>query len=711
MMRPPSKTNRLASEKSPYLLQHACNPVEWFAWGTEAFEKAKTENRPIFLSVGYSTCHWCHVMERESFENLEIAELLNRYFVPVKVDREELPDLDRLYMDYVQSTTGRGGWPMSVWLTPLLNPFYGGSYFPPDDRYGMTGFKTILLSIANLWQSDEHKIIEASSSFFSTLEEFSEKHPVELPQNDVAQNDCFRWLESTFDSTFGGFGSAPKFPRPVLLNFLFNHAYHTGSGDGLTMALVTLRKMAGGGIHDHIAVTGKGGGGFARYSTDERWHVPHFEKMLYDNAQLAVSYLEAFQCSGDSFFRSVAEDIFNYVLCSMTAPEGGFYSAEDADSLETHSGTEKREGAFYLWSEDELREVLGDDELLAIFSFAYGVRAEGNAMNDPHGEFSGRNILLQRATIEETAVQFGKTEHEISSALDAAREQLYRVRSTRPRPFLDDKIITSWNALMISALAKGYRVLGNEGYLAAARKSADFVIETLYDKKNGMLLRRYRDGNAAIAGKAEDYAFFVQALIDLYEASFDVDYLCVALELMELQNTLFYDTVHGGYFSTAINDHTIPLRQKESYEGAEPAANSITALNLLRLGEMTGNEEFADRAEQIFSAFGTSLATASHALPQMLVALNFARKRKIRILFSGDLSLPALKALRRVVDDRYMPGAVTLYACDGVAALQKFPEAIPTGAASPQASVCIDHACLLPVTEPEKLTEILNNAL
>lgn len=707
MTQPIRKPNRLAREKSPYLLQHALNPVDWYAWGEEAFEKAERENRPIFLSVGYSTCHWCHVMERESFENADIAELLNHCFVPVKVDREELPDLDRLYMEYVQSTTGRGGWPMSVWLTPDRNPFYGGSYFPPEDRYGMTGFKTILLSIARLWQSDEKKIRDASSGFFSDLQAFAANRAAALPPEDEAQNNCFKWLESTFDPVFGGFGGAPKFPRPVLLNFLFSHAYHTGNGKALEMALFTLRRMAEGGIHDHISVTGKGGGGFARYSTDERWHVPHFEKMLYDNAQLAVSYLEAFQCSGEALFRSVAEDIFNYVLSDMTAPEGGFFSAEDADSLESESGTEKKEGAFYLWSADELRETIGNEEHAAIFSFVYGVRAEGNALNDPHGEFTGRNILMQQSTVEDAALKFAKTEAEVSIALDEARGRLYTARSKRPRPFLDDKILTSWNALMISALAKGYRVLCHKPYLAAARKAADFLLETLFDRNNGRLLRCYRDGSAAIAGKVDDYAFFVQALIDLYEASFEPVYLQAALGLAEKQHALFSDDLHGGYFNSASDDHTVPVRQKESYDGAEPSANSVTALNLLRLGEVTGKEEFSNKAEALFRAFGTTLASQSHALPQMLVALNFARKRRCRILFSGDLHVPEMDRLRAVAGERYLPGTVVMHASAELAALQEFPETLAEGDHRAQAAVCIDRTCHLPVSEPAELAELL----
>jgi uncharacterized protein YyaL (SSP411 family) len=703
--------NRLGLEKSPYLLQHALNPVDWFPWGEEAFEKAEHENIPLFLSVGYSTCHWCHVMERESFENREIAELLNHNFVSIKVDREELPDVDRLYMNYVQSSTGSGGWPMSVWLTPERKPFYGGSYFPPEDRYGLPGFKTILLSIARLWKSDKRKIIESSSNFFNSLDQFSRKNPNALAGENEAQNTCFGWLETNYDSKFGGFGGAPKFPRPVLLNFLFNHAYHTGDKKALLMALNTLKKMAEGGIHDHIGVTGKGGGGFARYSTDARWHVPHFEKMLYDNAQLAASYLEAFQCSGDAFYKSVAQDIFNYVLYDMTSPDGGFYSAEDADSLEAGSGAIKKEGVFYLWSADELKEILDNEMLSAIFFFTYGIKVEGNAMHDPHGEFIGKNILMQQATIEETADKFGKTTEEINAVLDDARTKLYTARAKRPRPFLDDKILTAWNGLMISALAKGYRVLHHEPYLAAARKAADFILDKLYDRKKGLLLRRYRDGNAAITGKAEDYAFFVHGLIDLYEASFEPQYLLTALELAELQDSLFYDTAQGGYFSTAVNDNTVPFRLKEDYDGAEPSANSVSALNLLRLGEITGKEQFSIKAEETIKSCGTMLAENSHALPQMLVALNFARKRKSRVILSGELLAPEMAQLRAVVDDRYLPGNVIMHASTELIAIQRFPESMQTGALNPQASVCIDRTCLMPINDPKMLAETFDRVM
>jgi uncharacterized protein YyaL (SSP411 family) len=712
MTPPEKKPNRLIEEKSPYLLQHSMNPVAWMAWGEEAFEKAKGEERPIFLSVGYSTCHWCHVMEKESFENPDIAEVLNAYFVPVKVDREELPDLDRLYMSYVQSTTGRGGWPMSVWLTPDLQPFYGGSYFPPEERYGMPGFKTILLSIARLWENDREKVITASGNFFASLAEVSKNTPSSQPGTEKAQKRCFEWLEANYDPIFGGFGGAPKFPRPLLLDFLFNHAYHTGNKKALTMALHTLQKMADGGIHDHLCVAGKGGGGFARYSTDERWHVPHFEKMLYDNAQLAISYLEAFQCSKAPFYKAVAEDIINYVLCDMRSPEGGFYSAEDADSLATHGSGQKQEGAFYLWSAKEICDTLDNEELRAIFSFTYGIRSEGNALYDPHGEFTGKNILMQQVTIEETAEKFGKNAEDIRSALDNARTQLYTVRSRRPRPFLDDKILTAWNGLMISALAKGYQILHDEACLAAARKAADFILEKLYDRTKGRLLRRYRDGNSAIAGKAEDYAFFVQGLIDLYEASFDLHYLQAALEVTEIQNTLFYDHVQGGYFSTAFDDGTVPLRIKEEYDGAEPSANSITTMNLLRLAEMTGKEELGRIAEETINAFSTMLDENSSALPRMLVAKNFAVGRKVHIVFSGALHSTGMTRLRESVYDHYLPGAILTHASKESSLICPQHAAI-TAEEDGKAKVflCIDRSCHAPAEHPQQLVTMLKTLL
>jgi len=700
MNRKPAEPNLLAREKSPYLLQHAFNPVDWHPWGPEAFRKSRERNMPIFLSVGYATCHWCHVMERESFEDEETARLLNGSFIPVKVDREELPDLDRLYMTYVQASTGRGGWPMSVWLTPDLKPFYGGSYFPPEDRYGMPGFRTVLASIAQLWAADPERIRDASRLFFEQLQPPSPAENSSVPERGAAAEACFRWLASPYDPLWGGFGGAPKFPRPALFTFLFSHAFHTGRREASDMALHTLKKMADGGMRDHVRSMGNGGGGFARYSTDLRWHLPHFEKMLYDNAELAVSYLEAYQISGDRFFSSVAEDIFNYLLCDMQSPAGGFFSAEDADSFPDGDTPEKREGAFYVWSWEEVKALPAEREKLELFASTYGMKPEGNVQEDPHGEFGGKNVLMREHSGGER-----------SADLDEIRELLYRKRLQRPRPLLDDKIITSWNGLTVSALARGYRVLGHAAYLLAARNAADFILRRLCRKEDGKLLRRYRDGEAAIAGKAEDYAFFARGLLDLYQACFDNRYLDAACRLMSKCNDLFYDPVNGGYFSTAMDDDTVPVRLKEEYDGAEPAASSVCILNLLDLAVMTGNEAYRRMAEASFRCFGDTLSRNGHALPLMLAALNNAGTGGISATLAGSAESPGMQELLKTLNARYLPGLSVLHAAAGNLEHVEIPHGIDPHSPTPMLFLCIDHACRLPASTPEALGELLKNAI
>src|SRR6478736_3654228 len=454
-------SNRLAHEKSPYLLQHAHNPVDWYSWGEEAFAKARRENKPIFLSVGYSTCHWCHVMAHESFESEEVAAIMNRDFVNIKVDREERPDVDRVYMTFVQATTGSGGWPMSVWLTPDLKPFVGGTYFPPEERYGQPAFKKVLERIATAWKEDHDKIAEQGSKIVEALRESQSAAPGEGKIDGSAADAAYRQIDRSYDPKEGGFGNAPKFPRPVTLNFLARFYAHDPKSDAdkhaLDMALVTLRKMAAGGMHDHI------GGGFHRYSVDRYWHVPHFEKMLYDQAQLAVAYLDAFQITRDRQYESVARDILDYVGRDMTSKEGGFFSAEDADSPVAAGAdrghAETKEGAFYIWTKKEIDDALGD--IAEIFAFHYGVQPHGNAPegSDPHDEFRGKNILIERHAIPETAEHFKKSEGEIAKVLTQSREKLFGIRAQRPRPHLDDKIISAWNGLMISAYARAAQVI------------------------------------------------------------------------------------------------------------------------------------------------------------------------------------------------------------------------------------------------------------
>ncbi|HEY2567866.1 MAG TPA: thioredoxin domain-containing protein, partial [Candidatus Udaeobacter sp.] len=580
--------NRLAREKSPYLLQHAHNPVDWYPWGEEAFAKARSENKPIFLSVGYSTCHWCHVMAHESFENEEIAAIMNREFVNIKVDREERPDVDRVYMTFVQATTGGGGWPMSVWLTPDLKPFVGGTYFPPQERYGQPAFKSVLERLATAWKENHDKIVEQGGKVVDALRESQSAGKVEGKVDAAVLETAYRQIDRSYDPKEGGFGNAPKFPRPVTLNFLTRfYARDPKSESGkhaLEMALLTLRKMAGGGMHDHI------GGGFHRYSVDRYWHVPHFEKMLYDQAQLAVAYLDAFQITRDRQYESVARDILEYVARDMTSKEGGFFSAEDADSPVGAAGADRghpetAEGAFYIWTKKEIDDALGD--AADIFDFHYGVQAHGNAPDgsDPQGEFRDKNILIERHTISETAENFHKTEDEIRKLLAQSRAKLLSIRASRSRPHLDDKVIAAWNGLMISAYARGARVLDEPRYLEIATRAAKFLRTNLYEEKSKLLYRNYRGGRSDIQGFADDYAFVIQGFLDLYEASFDVEWLKLAAQLQETQDRLFFDEKSGGYFSISGKDESVFLRMKDDNDGAEPAASSIAALNLFRLSQ------------------------------------------------------------------------------------------------------------------------------
>ncbi|HEV8144941.1 MAG TPA: thioredoxin domain-containing protein, partial [Bryobacteraceae bacterium] len=604
--------NRLAREKSPYLLQHANNPVDWYPWGDEAFEKAARENKPVFLSVGYSTCHWCHVMERESFEDDTTAAILNEHFVPVKVDREERPDVDRIYMLFVQASTGSGGWPMSVWLTPDRKPFFGGTYFPPDNRYGRPGFPAMLQNLARAWQQDRAKIEASGSQVLGQLSQYSNLAGGHAAPGREALEQGFNAFRRMFDSKHGGFGGAPKFPRPSVHNFLLRYYVETKNPEALEMVLLTLREMAKGGMNDQL------GGGFHRYSVDEYWFVPHFEKMLYDQAQLVIAYLEAFQITGDAVYANAARQTLDYVLRDLTHPEGGFFSAEDADSAaDPAKPHEKGEGAFYIWSRAEIEHHLGARDA-ALFSYRFGVEENGNVQHDPHQEFTGRNILFEAHTIEETAEYFGQPVADVDKWLDQAAAKLVAIRKTRPRPHLDDKVLTSWNGLMISAFAKAAQVLGEAAYGDAARRAADFVKSRLWDEQRGIVLRRFRDGESAIDGFLDDYAFFAAALLDLYETSFDASDLQFATRLAERARELFEDPDNGGFFSTPAGTRDLVMRLKDDYDGAEPSGNSVMALLLLRLARMTGRDDFRQSAERTLKLFSPRLHDQPSGVPQML---------------------------------------------------------------------------------------------
>ncbi|HET6889117.1 MAG TPA: thioredoxin domain-containing protein [Candidatus Udaeobacter sp.] len=711
----PEHTNRLAQEKSPYLLQHAHNPVDWYPWGEEAFARARRENKPIFLSVGYSTCHWCHVMAHESFENEEVAAVMNREFVNIKVDREERPDVDRVYMTFVQATTGGGGWPMSVWLTPGLKPFVGGTYFPPEERYGQPAFKAVLERIATAWKENHDKIVDQGGKIVEALRESQSATTAAGKIDATILDAAYRQLDRSYDPKEGGFGNAPKFPRPATLNFLTRFYARAPKGESgkhaLEMALFTLRKMAAGGMHDHI------GGGFHRYSVDRYWHVPHFEKMLYDEAQLAVAYLDAFQITRDRQYESVARDILDYVGRDMTSKEGGFFSAEDADSP-VAAGADRgqagtKEGAFYIWTKKEIDDVLGD--VAEIFAFHYGVQPHGNTPegSDPQDEFRGKNILIERHTIAETAKHFGKTEGEIRKLLAQAREKLFSIRARRPRPHLDDKIIAAWNGLMISAYARGAQVLDEPRYLEIGTRAAKFLRTNLYEEKSKLLYRNYRGGRSDIEGFADDYAFMIQGLLDLYEASFDVEWLKFAVELQETQERLFFDQKNGGYFSTSGEDKSVFLRIKDDNDGAEPAASSVAALNLLRLAQFHDDKQRSEGARKTIDAFGTTLSHFPSAMPQMLVALDAALSKPRQIVIAGKKDAPESKAFLREVNGHFLPKTALVLAdgAEGQKYLGEKNDAIramsPINGKS-AAYVCENFTCKAPVTDPRELAELLS---
>ena len=731
-------SNRLAQEKSPYLLQHADNPVAWLPWGEEAFARARAEKKPIFLSIGYSTCHWCHVMAHESFEDAATAAIMNREFVNIKVDREERPDVDRVYMAFVQATTGGGGWPMSVWLTPELQPFVGGTYFPPEDRYGQPGFKKVLQRIADAWKQDSAKISEQGARIIAALQEAANSPSKGADSLGLGTLDAaYQQIARSYDAHEGGFGGAPKFPRPVTLNFLFRvYARDPKSVPGkhaLEMNLFTLRKMAAGGMHDHL------GGGFSRYSVDAFWHVPHFEKMLYDQAQLALAYLDAFQITRQPLYENVARDVLDYVRRDMTAPDGGFYSAEDADSevpvaavydrrgrredapadhgVGGHrpplQGAKKAEGAFYVWTKEQINTALGKNS--DIFNFHYGVELGGNAPAgaDPHGEFVGKNILIERHTLAETAQQFGKAEDEARQTLSAARAKLLKIRAKRPRPHLDDKIITAWNGLMISAFARAAQVLDDGDYLRAAERAAQCARTHLFEEARGTLVRNFREGRSAVAGFADDYAFVIQGLLDLYEASFEVKWLQFAVQLQEKQDDLFLDEANGGYFSGTGNDPSILLRMKEDNDGAEPAASSIAATNLLRLAQMRGDGGYRAHAEKTIAAFAATLARVPSAMPQMLVALDASLSAPRQIVIAGARDSTETRALLREVHRHYLPNTVFLLAdgAEGEAFLAEKLEALREMKmldGKSTAYVCENFTCQAPVNDPQTIGAVLS---
>ncbi len=678
-MSEPGFTNRLINEKSPYLLQHAHNPVDWYPWGDEAFEKARQQDLPIFLSVGYSCCHWCHVMERESFEDPEVAEILNRDFVAIKVDREERPDLDHIYMSFCQAMTGHGGWPLSVFLSPDKKPFFAGTYFPKESRAGMPGFITVLNGISRAWKTRREELLRQGQS---VLQHISRSEVIQTG-NSITLEDvsrAYRILRRNFDPEYGGFSRAPKFPAPHLLSFLLRYGVLNNEQLAIDMAVKTLEGMYRGGIYDHI------GGGFSRYSTDDKWLVPHFEKMLYDNALLLMVYAEAYQLLGREEHRRVVEGVAAYVLREMTDPEGGFYSAEDADS-------EGIEGKYYLWTPAEVLEVLGERDGRE-FCEIYDITETGN--------FEGKSIPNLITTPPE---RVKAREHDLA----VVRQKLLQNRSNRIHPHKDDKILTSWNGLMIAALAKAFRILGNSAYIRAAEKAMNFILTRLR-RADGRLMARYRHGEAAYPAYADDYAFIVWALLELYEATFNPDYLRLALEFNRDLLRLFWDEREGGLFFYGSDVEEEILRPKEVYDGSTPSANSITAMNLVRLSRMTDSPELEEKASQLLTAFASTVKQYPAVYSALLTAAMYLLYPSREIIVVGEKDNREAKKMLGLINASFLPNSIVMFRRlpdDGVTELNPRLGAYESLDGEATAYVCQDYACQAPVVSASDLKGLI----
>ena len=720
------RPNRLAREKSPYLLQHAHNPVDWFAWGDEAFERARAEAKPIFLSLGYSTCHWCHVMERESFEDETVARFLNDHFVSIKVDREERPDVDKIYMAFVQATTGGGGWPMSVFLTPDLKPFFGGTYFPPDGRQGRPGFLQLLRQIAGLWQEQRGELTDSAAEIHARLASASagSARPGLLLTADVLRH-ASAVFQAAYDARHGGFGGAPKFPQPSVPLLLLRCARRFHDEEAVRRVLHTCERMAAGGIHDQL------GGGFARYAVDAEWLVPHFEKMLYDNAQLAQLYLEAHLVSEgrvargadaegngglaepappqETPFAGVVRDTLDYVLREMTHPEGGFYSAEDADS-------EGHEGKYYCWTKEELSKLLTTEEF-AVVVRCFGITEGGNFVDHSHPRpLPGQNVLSVVEPLSRPSATrsphggegggargaTGSIEHD-QVLLAAAKQKMFDARSRRVRPHLDDKILASWNGLMLGAMARAYAVLGGEKYRAAAERNLAFIREKLWDEPSKTLFHRWREGGRDHVQLLEGYAFLLGGSLELYEATLASRHLDFAIALAEAMILKFYDAENGGFWQSPAGAKDLILRVKDDYDGAEPSGNSVATLALLRLAAITGREDLRNPAETTLRLFAARLQNFPQAMPFMLQAVDFRLDEPRRVVIAGDANSALFQQLLKAAHSVYQPNKIV---SGNSGAVEAFARTLPAKGDA-VAYLCTGSACQPPTNQPEALRRLL----
>jgi uncharacterized protein len=680
-------SNRLQYETSPYLLQHKDNPVDWYPWGDDAFQRAKDEDIPILLSVGYSACHWCHVMEHESFSSQRIADLMNRHFVNIKVDREERPDVDSIYMTAVQMMTGQGGWPMTVFLTPDGEPFYGGTYFPPNDRPPLPSFPKVLQTIAQAYQERREELVDSASKVGQALNQHFQHELESTTLSESTLDEAARNLAPQFDAYNGGFGGAPKFPPSMLIDFLLRTHYRTGAARSLEMAEATLKKMASGGIHDQI------GGGFHRYTVDAIWLTPHFEKMLYDNGLLARAYVDGWRQTGNPLYRETAEGVFRYVLREMTSPEGGFYSAQDADS-------EGEEGKFYVWDMDEIDAGLDAREADIVKRY-YGVSETGN--------FEGRNILSVPREPADIAAELEIEVQELLNTVRQAGAKLYDIRSTRVWPARDDKVLTAWNGLMLRAFAEGAVAFDRPDLLDVAVKNATFLRDNLW--RDGVLLRTFKDGEAKVHGFLEDYAYLANALVSLYEATFDDAWLRWADQLAGAMIEEFADEANTGFFDTSVNHSGLITRPKEFVDNAQPSGNSMAAELLQRLAILTGNADYRRRAIEILERYGTVAAQQPNGFGHLLSAYDFAMSTPVEVAIIGDPDDPATIALTKTVHHAYLPSKVVALARPEQS--EQIAEFIPLLAHrtmvnnQPTAYICQNYACQQPVNDVEALREQL----
>ncbi len=686
-MKSDQKSNRLIREKSPYLIQHAHNPVDWYPWSDEAFERARTENKPIFLSVGYSTCHWCHVMAHESFEDAEVARLMNEAFVCIKVDREERPDVDGIYMSVCQIMTGSGGWPLTILMTPERKPFFAGTYIPKENRHGRIGMIELIQGVERIWKTRHADVLSSAEQVTLALQQVSNESSAGDPPGNTACRAAYETLAGQFDKSNGGFGAAPKFPSPHHFLFLLRYWKRTGEPAALEMVEKSLTAMRRGGVYDHL------GYGFHRYSTDARWRLPHFEKMLYDQAMLSMAFLEAFQATGKTLYAETAGEIFTYVLRELKAPGGGFYCAEDADS-------EGEEGKFYQWTESEIRSVLDADEAALVIG-TFGIEKDGNFLDEATRQRTGRNVLFLAKSPEEVA----------RKTLEGAREKLFRARERRVRPGLDDKILTDWNGLMIAAMAKGAQVLDRPDWAEAAAEAARFVLTRLRDKR-GRLLHRYREGEAAVPAMLDDYAFLIWGLLELYEASFDAETLKNALELADNTINHFLDEKDGGFFFTADDGEEILFRQKDSYDGAIPSGNSLFMLDLLRLSRITGRSDLEQKAIGVSRAFARNIGQIPSAYSQLMVALEFLEGPSFEIVIAGKPGAQDTQAMLDAVRRSFLPNRVLLLRPQGagsgaIAAIAPYTKDMKAEGGRATAYVCRNFACTKPVRTVDEMLGLL----